>query len=199
MTFLGSRPIIQGEMLGSIGFPEILMILVIALLIFGPKKLPEVGRTIGKGLAEFRRASSDLKRSVNAELALDDEERQPTPRRPAVADRTLGDTPPGGPGFGPDADSAPAPKVTVAPENTAARGSLDVAEEAAPIAPGEVDEADETAEAPQVAETARVPEPVAQSAEAAEAAAPAREAAEPATPASKAAEPAPADDAVATH
>ena len=57
-------------MFGSIGFPEILLILVLALLIFGPKRLPEVGRTIGKGLAEFRRASSDLKRTVNAELAL---------------------------------------------------------------------------------------------------------------------------------
>lgn len=112
-------------MLGSIGFPEILMILVIALLIFGPKKLPEVGRTIGKGLAEFRRASSDLKRSVNAELALDDDERPATPRRPAVANRALGDGSPSGPGYGPDAATAPAPPALETPENTAARGSLE--------------------------------------------------------------------------
>jgi len=70
-------------MFGSLGLPEILVILVLALLIFGPKRLPEVGRTIGKGLAEFRRATTDLKRSVNAELSLEDDERPPTPRRPA--------------------------------------------------------------------------------------------------------------------
>lgn len=69
-------------MFGSIGFPEILLILVIALLIFGPKRLPEVGRTIGKGLAEFRRASTDLKRTVSAELALDEDEHTRAPRRP---------------------------------------------------------------------------------------------------------------------
>ena len=69
-------------MFGSLGLPEILLILVVALLVFGPKRLPEVGRTIGKGLGEFRRASADLKRTVNAELALDDDERPRTARRP---------------------------------------------------------------------------------------------------------------------
>ncbi len=176
-------------MLGSIGFPEVLMILVIALLIFGPKKLPEVGRTIGKGLAEFRRASSDLKRSVNAELALDDDERQPTPRRPAVAARTLDDGARSGPGYGPDAAAAPAPAVTEAPENTAARGSLESAEEEAPAAPAEVAQSSEVAEA---SEIALAPEGAAP---AAEAPASAPEASSP----PEAAEPAPADDAVATH
>jgi len=69
-------------MFGSLGLPEILVILVLALLIFGPKRLPEVGRTIGKGLAEFRKATTDLKRSVNAELSLEEDERPPTTRRP---------------------------------------------------------------------------------------------------------------------
>ena len=55
---------------GSIGLPEILMILVIALVIFGPKRLPEMGRTIGKSLREFRRAASDLR----SELELDVDE-----------------------------------------------------------------------------------------------------------------------------
>lgn len=72
-------------MFGSLGLPEILMILVVALLIFGPKRLPEVGRTIGKGLGEFRRASADLKRTVNAELALDDDERPRSTRRAETA------------------------------------------------------------------------------------------------------------------
>ncbi|MEP7012634.1 MAG: twin-arginine translocase TatA/TatE family subunit [Acidobacteriota bacterium] len=62
-------------MLGSLGVPEIIFILVLALLIFGPKRLPEIGRTVGKGLAEFRRATSEIQRTVNAELALEDDPR----------------------------------------------------------------------------------------------------------------------------
>ena len=46
----------EGIMFGSIGGTELLIILVIALVVFGPKRLPELGRTIGKGLSEFRRA-----------------------------------------------------------------------------------------------------------------------------------------------
>lgn len=64
-------------MIGSLGLPEILFIMVLALLVFGPKRLPQVGRTLGKGLREFRRATSDLKRTV--EMEIDDDER-PKPR-----------------------------------------------------------------------------------------------------------------------
>ena len=69
--------------MGSLGLPEIAFILVLALLIFGPKKLPEIGRTLGKGMAEFRKATNELKRSVNTELALDEVPGPPTlrPRR----------------------------------------------------------------------------------------------------------------------
>lgn len=56
-------------MFGSLGFPELVFILVLALLIFGPRKLPEVGRTLGRALGEFRRATSDLKRSLDVELS----------------------------------------------------------------------------------------------------------------------------------
>ena len=55
-------------MFGSLGFQEILLILVLALLIFGPRKLPEIGRTLGKSLAEFRRATNELKRSIETEV-----------------------------------------------------------------------------------------------------------------------------------
>ena len=79
-------------MFGSLGLPEIILILVIALLVFGPKRLPEVGRTIGRGLAEFRRASTDLKRSVNAELSLEEEERSASSRRPSYEVPGIGRT-----------------------------------------------------------------------------------------------------------
>ncbi len=59
-------------MFGSIGGTEILVIMVIALLIFGPRKLPELGKSIGKGLSEFKRASNDLRRSLEEELSLEE-------------------------------------------------------------------------------------------------------------------------------
>ena len=66
-------------MFGPIGMQEMLFIMAAALLIFGPRKLPELGRTLGRGMAEFRRATSDLKRSIDVEL--DEEKRPPPPRR----------------------------------------------------------------------------------------------------------------------
>jgi TatA/E family protein of Tat protein translocase len=63
-------------MFGSLGIQELIFIFVIALLIFGPKRLPQIGRTLGKGMAEFRRASNELKRSIEREVDLDDK----TPR-----------------------------------------------------------------------------------------------------------------------
>ena len=51
-------------MFGSIGMPELILIFVVALLVFGPKKLPEIGKSLGKGLAEFKRASDDLKKTI---------------------------------------------------------------------------------------------------------------------------------------
>ena len=47
--------------MGQLGFQELLIIFVIALLVFGPKKLPELGKSLGKGLREFKRATEDLK------------------------------------------------------------------------------------------------------------------------------------------
>ena len=55
-------------MFGNIGFPELLIILIIALLIFGPKKLPEVGRSIGKALREFRKTSDEIKEKIEEEI-----------------------------------------------------------------------------------------------------------------------------------
>ncbi|MCC6443033.1 MAG: twin-arginine translocase TatA/TatE family subunit [Armatimonadetes bacterium] len=46
--------------MGSIGVPELIIIMVVALVVFGPKKLPEIGKSLGTAMREFRRASSDL-------------------------------------------------------------------------------------------------------------------------------------------
>jgi sec-independent protein translocase protein TatA len=55
-------------MFGSIGMPELILIFVVALLVFGPKKLPELGKSLGRGLAEFKRASEDLKKTIEDEI-----------------------------------------------------------------------------------------------------------------------------------
>ena len=86
-------------MIGSLGFTEVAFILILALLIFGPKRLPEMGRMLGKGMGEFRRASNELKRTFNAEISLAEEESRessrpelPTRREPkeTVAREPLG-------------------------------------------------------------------------------------------------------------
>lgn len=58
----------------NLGFPELVVIFVVALLVFGPRKLPELGKSLGKGLAEFKRASNDLKRTWEEEVQIEDEE-----------------------------------------------------------------------------------------------------------------------------
>jgi sec-independent protein translocase protein TatA len=54
--------------MGNVGFPELIVIFVVALLVFGPKRLPELGRSLGRGLSEFRRASSELRTSIEREI-----------------------------------------------------------------------------------------------------------------------------------
>jgi TatA/E family protein of Tat protein translocase len=54
--------------MGPLGIPELILLFVIALLVFGPKKLPELGRTFGKGMAEFRRASNELRSTFQTEM-----------------------------------------------------------------------------------------------------------------------------------
>lgn len=71
-----------------------IFILILGLLIFGPKRLPEVGRTIGKGMAQFRKATTDLRRTIETEIALEDEPRRQTerlvrPQRPVSTELQL--------------------------------------------------------------------------------------------------------------
>jgi len=59
-------------MFGSLGFQELIIIFAIALLVFGPKKLPEVGRSLGKALREFRKTSDEIKEKLEEEIQADD-------------------------------------------------------------------------------------------------------------------------------
>ena len=63
-------------MFGSIGMPELVIILVIALIIFGPRKLPELGRSLGKSLGEFKRASNELRNTLEEEVRVEEQKDQ---------------------------------------------------------------------------------------------------------------------------
>ena len=60
-------------MFGSIGMPELIIILTIALIIFGPRKLPELGRSLGKSLGEFKRASNELRNTLDEEIRIEEQ------------------------------------------------------------------------------------------------------------------------------
>jgi TatA/E family protein of Tat protein translocase len=92
----GNSVIVLSEqaMFGSIGMPEMLVILVIALLVFGPRKLPELGKSLGRSLAEFRRASNELRNTLEEEVRLEEQREQTArvaPPQPPVATQTHAD------------------------------------------------------------------------------------------------------------
>jgi sec-independent protein translocase protein TatA len=60
-------------MFGSIGMPELIIILVIALIIFGPRKLPELGRSLGKSINEFKKASNELRSTLEDEIRVEEQ------------------------------------------------------------------------------------------------------------------------------
>jgi sec-independent protein translocase protein TatA len=60
-------------MFGPIGMPELIVIMVIALIIFGPRKLPELGRSLGRSLNEFKRASNELKHTLDEEIRVEEQ------------------------------------------------------------------------------------------------------------------------------
>jgi len=80
--------------MGSLGFPELIVIFVIALIIFGPRKLPEIGRSLGKSLAEFKKASNDLRNTLEEEIRLDEHRSQLDAARAAQAATQASPVPP---------------------------------------------------------------------------------------------------------
>jgi len=74
--------------MGNIGMPELIVIFVVALLVFGPKRLPELGRSLGRGISEFRRASTDLRSSIEREIHSADAERSIAPPAAPPAENT---------------------------------------------------------------------------------------------------------------
>jgi sec-independent protein translocase protein TatB len=76
--------------------PEMLFLLLLAFLLFGPKKLPEIGRKIGRGLAEFKRASNELKGQLENEMRLlesEDREKKISPPPPPPPENTIATLP----------------------------------------------------------------------------------------------------------
>ncbi len=59
--------------MGSLGFPELLLIFIVALVVFGPRRLPEIGRTLGKALGEFKKATDDLKNTIEREVRVEEQ------------------------------------------------------------------------------------------------------------------------------
>lgn len=103
----------------GIGMQEVFVILVIALVVIGPKKLPEVARALGKGYAEFRRAFDDMKHSVETDLRAEEFRKNlidiappapPAPPEPASGESLL-IVPPAPPAPPPDASPSPYPET----------------------------------------------------------------------------------------
>ena len=84
-------------MFGTLGGPELFLIFVVALIIFGPRKLPEIGRSLGRMMAEFRKASNEFKSTLEAEVEtekLKEAVRLPAPTAVPATPQAVPDSPP---------------------------------------------------------------------------------------------------------
>ncbi len=113
-------------MFGSLGGSEIVLILVIALIVFGPRKLPEIGKSVGRMLGEFRKASTDFKRTIEEEV---EAEKLKNLMLDSMSVEATASPQPPATGAAPAADPAPpgaAPEQVAPPEGeTVSRGASD--------------------------------------------------------------------------
>lgn len=72
----------------GIGMPEMIIILVIALIVIGPHKLPELAKSLGKGLAEFKKATNDFQRNIQEEARKEEEEKVQPQQQVAATEKT---------------------------------------------------------------------------------------------------------------
>jgi sec-independent protein translocase protein TatA len=89
-------------MFGSIGVTELVIIFVIALIVFGPRKLPELGKSLGKSINEFKKASNELQHTLEQEIRVEEQQQkvaappvaEPVPPTPVTEPTAPGDTVP---------------------------------------------------------------------------------------------------------
>jgi Tat protein translocase TatB subunit len=123
-------------MFGTLGGPELFLILVVALIVFGPRKLPEIGKSVGKMMAEFRKASQDFQRTIEEEVEAEklreatriDPPAWSAPAPAALPAATPEAAPPSSAGA-PETDAGTTPAATPAadasaPDETVSRGSV---------------------------------------------------------------------------
>lgn len=99
-------------MFGSIGMPELIIILVIALIIFGPRKLPELGKSLGRSLSEFKKASTDLQNTLEQEIKIEEQKEAETKTKSKFESTTTFGSEGTSASSGIDSDTAP-PRETV--------------------------------------------------------------------------------------
>jgi TatA/E family protein of Tat protein translocase len=102
--------------MGSFGMGEMLIVFIIALIIFGPRKLPELGKALGKSISEFKKASNDLRSTIEEEIRA---ENQAKPAPPATASAEPQILPPSEP-VEANAPTAPATEASTTPSATGA-------------------------------------------------------------------------------
>lgn len=121
-------------MFGSIGMPELILIFIVALLVFGPRKLPEIGKSIGRGLAEFKRASDDLKKTIEHEIEQGKTEVAAVKDQFAGVEKSLHETV-SAPGFTAGGGPAPSPEPPAPAAAASAPSSVPAAPDSRPIEP----------------------------------------------------------------